>query len=195
MKSVVGSRVVLASRSPRRIELFSRIFAEFEVIPSHSEESAEAQDPGLLVRRLAEEKAEDVFSQNTDALVVGADTVVWLAGRRYGKPRTAAEAEEMLLSLSGREHSVFTGVCVRTPEGCRSFACESRVRFRKLTRDFLDGYLRTEIPYDKAGGYGIQCEPSPVESWRGDYDNIVGLPVRALRAFLEEHNLITDEER
>lgn len=182
-------RIVLASKSPRRAELLKRIFSDFEVIPSHSEERAEESDPRALVRALAREKAEEVFSRNRDALVVGADTVVWLTGRRYGKPRDRADAAEMLVSLSGKEHSVLTGVCVCAPEGCWDFACESFVRFRRIDEGFLSAYLDTGIPFDKAGGYGIQCEPSPVESWRGDYDNIVGLPVRALRELLEKQNL------
>ena len=143
-------RVILASQSPRRAELFKRIFSDFEVIPSHSEETAEETDPRALVRALAREKAEEVFSRNSDALVVGADTVVWLAGRRYGKPRDRADAAEMLATLSGKEHSVLTGVCVCALEGSWDFACESFVRFRRLDKSFLSAYLMKK--HTRGGG-------------------------------------------
>ena len=177
--------LILASQSPRRAELLKRLVSDFEILPSRSAERAQSDDPHELVRLLAEEKAEDVFARRPDALVIGADTVVFLDGKRFGKPRDRADAERMLRALSGREHSVLTGVSLLSAEGRECFDCESFVTFRRLDEAFLAAYLDTGIPFDKAGGYGIQCEPSPVESWRGDYENIVGLPISALRKRLQ----------
>lgn len=178
--------IVLASASPRRRELLQRIVADFEVLPSDSPETARAEDPAELVRLLAREKAELVEKLRPQAAVIGADTVVALDGRIFGKPADRADAERMLRLLSGREHRVLTGVCVLAPGLRREWVTESLVRFAELSEAFLEAYLDTGIYVGKAGGYGIQCEPSPVAGYRGDYENIVGLPLGYLEKVLEE---------
>lgn len=188
------TRIILASRSPRRKELLGKLLPDFEIIPARGEETASAGDPSALAEALAVQKAEEIFAAHPEACVIGADTVVWLDGRRYGKPRDEADAARILRELSGREHCVATGVCVRTPRGIFSGAEESFVRFFRLTEDFIAEYVGTGIPLDKAGAYGIQCEPSPVESWRGDFDGIVGLPTEKLRGLLRAAGIRTKEE-
>ena len=176
--------IVLASGSPRRRELLADIVPEFTVCPAQGEEPALCEQPEKLVRLLAERKAEEVLIRMPEAIVIGADTVVALGNRIFGKPASDDRAREMLRALSGREHSVLTGVCVRMRGFCESWTEESFVKFSPLSEEFIESYLRTGIPADKAGAYGIQCNPSPVESFRGDYDNIVGLPRKRLARVL-----------
>ena len=179
-------KIVLASASPRRRELLRRIVPEFETVVSGCPERAEAEDPALLARLLAEEKARDVRLRRPDAIVIGADTVVALGRVRYGKPRDREDAERMLRDLSGREHVVHTGVCVIGSRFFRNWTESGSVRFARLSERFLEEYLATDIPWDKAGGYGIQCRPTPVESFRGELETIMGLPLLSLRQVLRE---------
>jgi septum formation protein len=183
-------RLILASSSPRRKELLSCLGAEYSVVPSAVDEDsliASLGDvtPERLVQDLATAKALDVYSSNTDSVVVGADTVVVLDGKVLGKPVDAAHAHEMLSSLVGKTHEVYTGIAVVGPTGTQCSAVRTFVTFRHMNDVEISNYVATGEPMDKAGSYGIQNrEISPVASIAGDYYNVMGLPLQELRSLL-----------
>lgn len=172
---------VLASQSPRRKELFSLISPEFEIRPSaFNEDSVTADTPKALTMLLAQKKAESVL-RTKDEAVIGCDTVVAIGNEVLGKPENRADAKRMLMALSGKTHTVYTGVCVLYGEEKRVFAERTDVTFFALSEAEIEAYLDTDEPYDKAGAYGIQgCAALFVERIAGDYNNVVGLPVARL---------------
>lgn len=178
-------KLILASSSPRRRELLSKLNYEFEVIPSECEERSYAVSPIDTVKELACRKAMDVYARNRDAVVIGCDTVVDLDGRILGKPHSEAEAREMLSKLSGRAHRVHTGVCVVSRRGVRLFAETSDVEFYRLTSERISEYVATGSPMDKAGAYGIQ-DSGFVSNINGSYSNVMGLPTEALDEILQK---------
>lgn len=181
-------RVVLASGSPRRRELLEQMgILDFEVLPAKGEETAPAGlSPEELVKHLALQKAREVFALRGGATVIGADTVVALEGRILGKPKDAADAAEMLAALSGRSHEVYTGVAVLSGERILTHAERTEVEFRALSAEEIAAYVATGEPLDKAGGYGIQGKACVfIRGIRGDYYNVVGLPVCALHELLK----------
>ncbi len=176
---------ILASSSPRRRVLLSRLGIPFEVDPSQVDERHDqASEPGTLVEALALEKAEDVTRRHPDALVLGADTVVVLEDRILGKPVDDREAASMLRSLSGRTHQVYSGIAlVHAPSGRRVAARSATdVTFASLADDEIASYVASGSPRDKAGAYGIQDDAGAwfIEGIRGDYHTVVGLPLRLL---------------
>lgn len=181
--------LVLASASPRRAALLSRLGLEFEVRPADlPEEEAPGEGPEEHAERLAREKAARIRDERPDALVVGADTVVVLDGRILGKPADEAGAEAMLLALSGRSHDVVSGVALAAPgHGMSSAVSRTVVEFRAFGAREASLYAATGEPLDKAGAYGIQgLGASLVRRIEGDYYTVVGLPVGALLALLED---------
>lgn len=178
--------IVLASQSPRRSELISRLGLTFDVLPADIDESYLAHEtPPDHAERLAREKAERIARTHPAALVVGSDTIVVVDGDVLGKPKSADEAVAMLLRLAGREHEVCTGVAVALGGRVESGLERVRVRFRALDRAACEAYVATGEPMDKAGAYGIQGFGSAiVEGIEGDYFAVMGLPVvRMLRLF------------
>lgn len=173
-------RLILASGSPRRRELLETAGLEFEVIPSPAEE---IHDASLGMAGLCEEnarrKAVAVAVHHPEAVVVGADTLVFLDGEPLGKPVDMAEAAEMLRRLSGRSHQVCTGVCIAGPgDSLRMLHAVTEVFFRSLDEEMVQSYLAISAPLDKAGGYGIQDHGEMiVERIHGAFDNVMGLPV------------------
>ena len=186
---------ILASQSPRRRELLKNIGLKFEVIVSEADEgsvSSEGIAPSLYVQELALIKAaataKKVF-KNKKAVIIAADTIVTLDGKILGKPKDDTQAREMLASLSGRKHEVYTGYCVmRIKDGytvCNNVKTD--VYFKPLTAEKIRAYINTHEPSDKAGAYGIQGMGGLlVEKIDGDYANVVGLPVSALADTLEK---------
>jgi len=178
-------RLILASSSPRRIELFSRISPDFIAIPSDVDESASGP-PERRVATIARAKAEWVARRH-HGLVIGADTIVVLDGEVLGKPTSRSAAREMLRRLSGRAHRVLTGLYVVftfTGQWEEAFE-ETEVVFRELTSEEIEWYLKTGEYADKAGGYGIQEKGGLfVERISGDYFNVVGLPLCRLYLML-----------
>lgn len=181
------SELILASRSPRRKELMKLISEDFTVLPSSfDEESISEQDPFLLVRVLALSKASTVEANEND-IVIGCDTVVALEDEIFGIPKTKADAIRTLTRLSGKTHSVVTGVCVRSGGRIDTFECETLVSFFDLSAEEIERYVSTTEPYDKAGGYGIQGKGCLlVKKIEGDYQNVVGLPISRLYRLLAE---------
>ena len=179
---------VLASASPRRKELLKEIVECFEILPAKGEENCNCACPKKLVKALAKQKAEEVFSSlnSKEKIVLGADTVVALDGKILGKPTDKADAFAMLSALSGKKHEVYTGVCMLSPEGkelCRA-AC-TKVRFLPLTDEAIEAYIATGSPMDKAGAYGIQ-DGGLVEGIEGSFSNVVGLPVELCKEMIKD---------
>jgi len=183
-------KIILASQSPRRRELLAQVGIVYEVIPSKVEEKITKSDPVEVVIELSQQKAFDVGG-DTDcgiedgSVVIGADTIVVQDGNILGKPKDRDDAIQMLESLQGKTHSVYTGVTlyykdVQEPVSV-SFAKETKVTFYKMSRDEIEAYVNTKEPMDKAGAYGIQGLSAVfIEKIDGDYNNVVGLPVAAI---------------
>lgn len=182
-------KIVLASQSPRRKELLGRMGLEFVTQASKIDESAfDGLEARELVATLSREKAQWIARQlDGETLVIGADTVVVRDGAALGKPKDAEDAVEMLLSLSGRDHQVCTGVTVCRGDRVLTQVEETQVTFRDLTEAEVRQYVSTGEPMDKAGAYGIQgLGGLLVEGIRGDYSNVVGLPVCRLGQMLKD---------
>lgn len=176
--------LILASKSPRRRELLSLITTDFEIKSADVDESLpDGISPKEAVEYLSKIKAEP-FNNGVD-IVIGADTVVAVDDEILGKPADRQQAAEMLKSLSGKYHSVFTGVTVIKPENTITFSVETKVKFFDLTDEEIRNYIATGECDDKAGAYGIQGKGALlVEKINGDYFNVVGLPVSELNKYL-----------
>ena len=210
MQKEQNVRLVLASASPRRRELLSQIGLEFTVMPSTKEENAKTTEAGALVQELSRQKAVDIWEQlsggqgqNPDAdqeqiaeetqepnlngkrqpelLVISADTVVCCEGKILGKPHSREAAAEMLTALQGRSHEVYTGVTLYSQSETVTFFECTQVEFYPMTEVEISEYIDSKEPMDKAGAYGIQGLGARfVKGIRGDYNNVVGLPVGRL---------------
>ena len=217
MQKEQNVRLVLASASPRRRELLSQIGLEFTVMPSTKEENAKTTEAGALVQELSRQKAVDIWEQlsggqgqNPDAdqeqiseetqepnlngkrqpelLVIGADTVVCCEGKILGKPHSREAAAEMLTALQGRSHEVYTGVTLYSQSETVTFFGCTQVEFYPMTEVEISEYIDSKEPMDKAGAYGIQGLGARfVKGIRGDYNNVVGLPVGRLYQELKSH--------
>lgn len=185
--------LVLASASPRRRQLLSQLGLDFITLPSEMEEEGYMDlPPKERVMALARAKAERVAQGLTDAIVLGADTLVVCQGQVLGKPATPQEAEAMLSFLSGKSHEVYTGIAVVKVPGMllRQAWERTEVRFRQLTPREIKTYVATGEPLDKAGAYGIQgLGALLVESICGDFFNVVGLPLVRTVALLQEFGI------
>lgn len=176
----VKEKIILASGSPRRSKILRDLGVDFEIRKSDAEEVAYPHDPERTVRENAEKKGERVKGCKGERAkgVLSADTIVWFAGRIYGKPRDLDEAKEFLRELSGQTHTVFTGVCF---DG-ETRVVRSDVTFRRLSDAMIDEYVARVKPTDRAGAYDIdESGDLIVESWTGSYENIMGLPIEPLR--------------
>lgn len=176
--------LILASKSPRRRELLSLITTDFEIKSADVDETLpEGISPQEAVLHLSKIKA-GPFNNGIDT-IIGADTVVAVDGKILGKPADRVQAAEMLKSLSGKYHSVFTGVTVIKPEQSVTFSVETKVKFFDLSDEEIYSYIATGECDDKAGAYGIQGKGSLlVEKIDGDYFNVVGLPISKLNKYL-----------
>lgn len=172
-------KIILASASPRRKELLALAEIEYEVVVSQCEEILPDEiTPDEAVKELARQKAEDVFNRNPDCMIIAADTVVALGNTILGKPKDEEDAFNMLSSLSGRIHTVYTGVCIKAKDKTDIFHVATDVEFYPLTETEIRAYIATKEPMDKAGAYGIQGKGSLlVKGIHGDYFNVVGLPL------------------
>ncbi len=174
-------KVILASTSPRRKELFEKTGILFEVVGSSYEEDMTLDmSPKDLAIYLSRGKAEDVANKYPDAVVIGADTFTVLGNEVFGKPYTKEKAKERLMMLSGKQHSIITGFTIieKSENKIVSKAMETKVFFKDLTEKEIDDYVETGEPMDKAGAYAIQgLGGKLIEKTEGSYDNIIGLPV------------------
>lgn len=183
---MIMKRVILASASPRRKELLSQVGVVFEIIPSTAEEICKESEPARLVETLALQKARSVADTLTgDYIVIGADTIVTKQGTVLGKPSDEQNAYEMLESLQGDRHQVFSGVALVWQENgiqkSSYFHAMTEVEVYPMTRQQILAYIATGDCMDKAGAYGIQgCFAEHIRGIVGDYYNVVGLPVSRL---------------
>jgi septum formation protein len=179
---------ILASASPRRAELLRQLKLDFEVISSDAKEVFDENlSPLELCQLNAHRKARVVAKKDPDALVMGADTLVFLGQQIFGKPADITGAKKMLLQLQGRTHQVVTGVCLIHLRSHREkiFAVSTDVMFRPLTPEQIDEYLAKINPLDKAGAYAIQENGEMIVSEiSGSFSNVVGLPIERVQAEL-----------
>lgn len=193
------SRIILASASPRRKELLEQVGVEFEICPAKGEEIITKTIPSEVVEELSSQKALEIaelitqydrehsdITTPTDIMVIGADTVVAYANEILGKPKDEADAKRMLTMLSGKTHSVYTGVTVVLIDkegraGKITFHEKTDVVMYEMSEKQIDRYIATGEPMDKAGSYGIQGKCAiHIKAIEGDYNNVVGLPVARL---------------
>jgi septum formation protein len=183
--------IVLASQSPRRIELLRSTGLKFEIYPPKIEEKIrDEMFPADYVRHNASEKAHWVAEKVKFDLIISADTVVTVNSKIFGKPSDPVHAKEMLKELSNREHTVFTGFCLLTNKQLIIDYEETRVRFYPLREAEIDMYLLTEEPFDKAGAYAIQGFASLfIKNIMGCYFNVVGFPLGKFYQNLKKLNI------
>lgn len=181
-------RILLASQSPRRHELLQLIGLSHEVKPAHLDETlGRGESPSAYAERLAREKAGAIALMETDALVIGADTIVVLDGEVLGKPEDESDAAGMLRLLSGRTHTVITAVAVARERRVLSGVESVEVTFRRLDEELIAAYIATGEPMDKAGAYGIQGYGAViVERIHGDYFAVMGLALGRLVELLSQ---------
>ena len=186
------SRIILASKSPRRQHLLRKLGLEFEIMTKEVEETYHGnlrkEKIALYLCELKANAFKDEIDDNT--IVIAADTIVWLDGQVMDKPGNYNEAVRILELLSGRMHEVITGVCFKTNRETRSFYSVTKVFFKPLTRESIKQYVEKYKPYDKAGAYGIQeCMTQNgkgigtigIERIEGSYYNVMGLPIEELQ--------------
>lgn len=194
-------QIILGSGSPRRKELLHQLLDSFTIITSDCEEKTEFHSPDQYVVELSRQKACNVCEKikNTscpkeDYLVIGSDTIVYHEGNVLGKPRSSEHAQKMISSLSGKTHQVYTGVTLlhynknnELLQQVQFHACTD-VSVAALSDSEIHSYIRTSEPYDKAGGYAVQgLFAKHISEIKGDYFNVVGLPLHALYETLKEH--------
>ncbi len=196
-------KLILASGSPRRRELLAYLGLKFDVHASDVEEVTDKTNPKAVVEDLAKLKGDDIFNKRKDdevsPLIISSDTIVVIDNKILGKPKDKGHAREMLLSLSGRSHKVFTSIYFKSinhqNEICSHiFSIETDVTFAQIDEELLEFYLSGDEPYDKAGAYGIQAQGLLfVESISGSYSNVVGFPLsffyRELKSFVSSLGL------
>ena len=190
----MNAPIILALASPRRRELLEALGLRFEVIPSGAEEVSKPQsDPKNLVYQNAKIKASEVARRFPNRWVLGADTVVALGNRLFGKPASPQEAESMLAALQGRIHCVYTGLCLLhcSLAQCDVWHEKTQVGFRSLSTDQIRDYLKRIHPLDKAGAYAIQEGGERIVSWmEGSLSNVVGLPLESLESALQRRGIL-----
>ncbi len=181
-------RVILASASPRRHELLTQLGVKHRVMAVDIEESCKpAENPEECVKRLALEKARKAKAKSSDALVIGSDTMVVVNGRVLGKPMNREDGLQMLESLSGRQHEVFTAVAVAAQGREISCVQRSQVHFRELSSAEIAAYWQTGEPADKAGAYAIQGLAAQfIQRLEGSYSGVMGLPLYETASLLGE---------
>lgn len=193
-KSTEPAAFILASASPRRRELLARLGVPFAVIPAQVTEFEEpGADPRELVTHNAAIKADWVSERHPGALVLGADTTVFIDGTVLNKPRDEAEARAMLRRLGGRTHTVFTGIAVRRRSDALRIdeGVASEVDFKPLDDVLIEAYLAKVHTLDKAGGYSVQEETGMIiAGYRGSFTNIMGLPVETTKQILTRCGLL-----
>ncbi len=183
-------RFILASQSQRRIELLKQLGMTFEVAPSNvNEDVVHEISPAKYVKKLARLKAKTVSTRIGEGVVIGVDTIVCLDGRIIGKPKDKEDAASTLKALSGKVHNVVSGICVINKYSGKTAvkSVTTKVKFRELSDGMIKWYVGTGEPLGKAGSYGIQGMGAILVEWvKGDYFNVVGLPLVTLATMLEE---------
>ena len=177
-------KVILASKSPRRKEILENLGMKFEIVVADADESCDIADPCERVSALAAIKGravKDMLEDSGDTLIIACDTLVYAEGEFLGKPKNKEDAKRMMGLLSGKAHSVVSGLYLSLGDKEFMGAEETRVIFDEMTDGEIESYISSDEPYDKAGGYAVQGLASLyVKGLEGDYFNVVGLPVNLL---------------
>ena len=191
--------IVLASTSARRQEILRWLGVPFEIVPSNFDEDAvrfsDFDDPEGYVATIASGKAYVVSQLHPNALIIASDTMVYMDGVMYGKPRDLTHAREIMKALSGKTHTVYTAVVMVDGEtgDRRTEIVSSQVIFFPMNNDEIERYIATSEPYDKAGGYALQGYAKKfIQEVRGSAMNVVGFPVITVRDMLEEFGVPID---
>lgn len=179
--------IVLASKSPRRKELLNKICDQFTIdVPKNPEIIDNKWPLKSISKHLATQKALEIYQKHPDSLIIGADTIVLIDKQILGKPKDEEDAKRMISLLSGKTHLVITGVCIIKENYLKKFSCTSKVTFKELTEQEINLYCQLKTIYDKAGAYAIQGEAKKfITKIKGDYNNIVGLPIYKLKKYLK----------
>ncbi|HBU69569.1 MAG TPA: septum formation protein Maf [Elusimicrobia bacterium] len=186
--------IILASGSPRRIELLKKCGLKFKIIPSGACEETLKRMPSAIVRELALRKADFVAKNNPQAVVIGADTIVVLKGEIIGKPKHAKDAARILANLNGSYHRVYSGVALVCAGKKTVEYAVSRVKMRRLSAGEIADFSHKHL--DKAGAYAVQEKGDAfVEKIEGDYFNVVGLPMKLLKRMLKKYSVNLDIRR
>ncbi len=173
------NKIILASRSPRRKQLMEQAELEFEILSADVEETYPESMSTLSVPEYLANKKANAITADKDTVVIAADTIVVLDGKILGKPTDEKNAKDTLRKLSGREHEVITGVCMKKGEKIISFSVTTEVLFRRLSDKQISHYVTNYKPMDKAGAYAIQewIGLIGIKKIKGDYYNVMGLPI------------------
>ncbi|MCL1901107.1 MAG: Maf family protein [Firmicutes bacterium] len=177
--------IILASGSKRRIELLSEITKDFKILPANINENIEYKNPFMLTLSLSRQKADYVFLENKNALVIGADTIVCLKDRIFPKPESEEQAIEFIKVLRGKTHTVITAVCFKTKNSEINILDKTGVTFNNLTDKQVKEYVEKFKPLDKSGSYGIQDKFCHIKSYDGDIYTVIGFPVSKVKFVLE----------
>ncbi len=183
-----GKKVILASASPRRKELFKLVGIKAIQMPAHIDESINFKTPRKLVISHAVQKAETIEKKvDRDCLIIAADTIVYLHKQIYGKPENTDQMRDFLIKLAGNFHDVYTGIAVAYKNRIISDFEKTRVEFNSLTLSEIEEYIKTGEPSDKAGAYGIQGYGSQfIKKISGCYFNVMGFPISLFYKMLKE---------
>mgnify|MGYP004702543735 CR=1 FL=1 len=182
-------RIILASASPRRLEMLNQCDLSFDVIPAHIDESIHSQEPLIsYVKRMAIEKNQAIFNQYPDSCVVSADTIVVLDNELFGKPVDEDDAFRMLKQLSGKTHQVMTAMVIKSASFFEEVLSITNVSMTTLTDDDILAYIKTQEPMDKAGAYAIQGKAGwMIEKIEGDFYTVVGIPLNQCMLILRKN--------
>lgn len=184
-------KLILASGSPRRIKFLTELGLDFQVIPSGEDEKADETLPiDERIKAIALSKAESVFKNHSDCAVLAADSVVFFCGEVIGKPKDEADAVRILKKLSGKNHEVKTAFAFISDGFFYNEIITTQVLFNELSSEFINEYVKTGSPLDKAGAYGIQ-DGNIVKSYNGSYTNVIGLPMERITALLKAENFLS----
>ena len=179
--------IILGSGSPRRQELLKGLDIDFRIELKETDETYPNDLVGQQFQCMWRSLKADAYTLNDNTLLITADTIVWLEGKVYGKPKDREDAKRILSKLSGKSHQVITGMCLKTKERKRVFHVITEVHFSRFTEEEIDYYLDNYKPYDKAGAYGVQewIGFIGVERIEGSYYNVMGLPIQRLYSELK----------
>ena len=195
VQALASGRVILASGSPRRHEIIQKMGINAEVVPSFYDENLDRSayaNHGDYVQDIAKYKVQEVYDRlkahsRPPSLIIGADTLVTMDNIIYGKPKDQSHAFEMLSRLANREHTVYTGVCLKTPETEVNFYDSAKVKFGDISKEQIEAYIESGEPLDKAGGYGVQgIGGCLIEKIDGDFYTVMGIPLYLMTKKLNE---------
>lgn len=189
MNTMANKQIILASQSPRRKQLLSTLDIDFDIIVANINEQIDINNDLVKeIEKLSYQKANAVFVDHKEALVIGADTIVKINNEVLGKPKSFEQAKQMLRTLSDKTHEVVTGVTILTNQSVETFSQIAKVTFYPLSEEEINAYVKTNEPMDKAGSYAIQGLGAKfIKSIEGDYYTIMGLPIGELYHRLKKY--------